>query len=279
MKLAITGTLNAPDTTPLVFRGPYEQIVPLAAKAGFDAIELHVQDSSHLDRKHLKELMEKNHISLSSIGTSPAYTMDHISLSHEDPAIRLSAVQRIKDHIITAADYRAVVIIGLIKGMIKDCSGKNVYISNLKQSFDELLPFAEERGVLVVLETINRYESDFLNTIKEGLDFIRQFPGDNLKLHIDTFHMNIEEADIPRAIKSAAGKIGHCHAADNDRWYPGHGHYNFAETFKTLSEINYDRFVAVECFMYPNQEEAARKAYKFLSNCMNNKGDYVQNAG
>jgi sugar phosphate isomerase/epimerase len=269
MKLSVTGALNASKTAPLVLRGAYEQIVPSAAKIGFEAIELHIHDSSVLDRTCLKKLMDENHITLSSIGTGSAYAKDHISLSSENPTIRLSAIQRIKDHIITAAEYNAVVIIGLIKGMVKDCSGREVFIANLRQSLEELLPFAEQNRTPLVLEIINRYESDFLNTIKEGLDFLRFFSGNYLKLHIDTYHMNIEEADIPGAIKSAAGKIGHCHVADNDRWYPGHGHYDFEETIKALSEINYDRALSVESFMYPNQEEAAQMAYGYLKACRN----------
>jgi sugar phosphate isomerase/epimerase len=269
MKLAVTGTLNAAENAPLVFRGAYEQIIPLAAKIGFEAIELHIHDSSVLDRTHLRELMEKNNITLSSIGTGSAYAKDHISLSSEDPAVRLNAIKRIKDHIITASEYNAVVIIGLIKGLIKDCSGKDKYIANLRQSLEDILPFAEQNNVLLVLEILNRYESDFLNTIKEGLDFLELFSSNCLKLHIDTYHMNIEEANIPRAIKSAGGKIGHCHVADNDRWYPGHGHYDFEETIKSLAEINYDRSLSIESFMYPNQEEAARVAYGYLKICRN----------
>jgi sugar phosphate isomerase/epimerase len=269
MRLAITGTLSAAETAPLVLRGPYEQIVPLAAKIGFEAMELHIHDSSVLDRQRLRELMDKNHITLASIGTGSAYVQDHISLSSEDTTVRSKAIERIREHVITAAGYNAVVIIGLIKGLVKDCPGKDAYIANLRQSLEELLPFVEQNKVPLVLEILNRYESDFLNTIKEGLDFIQFFSNDHLKLHIDTYHMNIEEADIPRAIKSANGKIGHCHIADNDRWYPGHGHYDFDETIKALSIINYDRVLSVESFMYPNQEEAARAAYNYLKTCEN----------
>jgi sugar phosphate isomerase/epimerase len=201
---------------------------------------------------------------LSSIGTGSAYVIDRTSLSSDDAAIREKAVRRIKDHIATASEYGAVVIIGLIKGLIKDCPGRETFIANLRNSVQELIPAAQKSGTPLVFEILNRYESDFLNTIKEGLQFIDCFSTDCLKLHIDTYHMNIEEADIQASIKSAKGKIGHCHIADNDRWYPGHGHFDFENTIRVLAETEYQGALSVESFMYPNPKEAALKAYVYL---------------
>lgn len=109
---------------------------------------------------------------------------------------------------------------------------------------------AEEAGKYQVyswgLEVINRYESDVINTVKEGLEFLEMVGSPWLQLHLDTYHMNIEESDIKKSIQSAKGKICHVHVADNDRWFVGHGHYDFAETLGALKEIGYTGAVSVD---------------------------------
>ena len=267
MKLAVTGKLEAGEKAPLVFRGPYETMIPKAAGIGYDAMELHIHDSSALNRDALKKLFASNRITLSSIGTGSAYAEEGLSLAGDDADIRARAVQRMREHIVTARDYDAVVIVGLIKGMIRDSRSRIDYDRNLKASLDELLPFAAENGVVLVVEILNRYESDWLNTIDEGLAFLEKYDSEHLKLHIDTYHMNVEESDIGFSIRKAKGKVGHCHIADSDRWYAGHGHYDFRETVEALRDIGYDRALSVESFMYPNPEESARRSLETLKQC------------
>lgn len=80
---------------------------------------------------------------------------------------------------------------------------------------------AERLGVLLAFEVIDRFESDWLNTVDEGLKLLDSFGSDALSLHLDTFHMNIEEPDCAESIRKAGKRIGHVHVADSDRWYPG----------------------------------------------------------
>jgi sugar phosphate isomerase/epimerase len=126
------------------------------------------------------------------------------------------------------------------------------------------LPAARQGGVTLVLEALNRYESDYLNSIEECARFIERFDREHVKLHIDTFHMNIEEDHISRNILAAGRRIGHVHVADSNRGYPGSGHYNFAETIAALRRVGYQGALAVECLGLPTPEEAARGAYRFL---------------
>ena len=86
-----------------------------------------------------------------------------------------------------------------------------------------------------------------------------------VELHIDTYHMNIEEADIGAAIGAAGGYIGHVHLADSDRWYPGHGHYDFQETFQALKDIGYDGPVAIECSNFPNEDVCGEKGLEYVT--------------
>ena len=270
MKLAVTGKNQAGEYAPLVFRGAYADMIAKAKKIGYDAMELHIHDSNTLDRRALKQLFEENRMTLSAIGTGSAYSEDQISLCSENLEKRAKAIKRVQDHIRTASDYGAVVIIGLIKGRICDCSSKEAYLKNLSSSLCECLKTAQEQNVVLVLEVINRYESDFLHTIGEGLAFISSFHSDFLQLHIDTFHMNIEETNIAEAIRSAKGKIGHCHIADSDRWYAGHAHYDFLDTVQALMDIGYEKALSVESFMFPNSEESAQRSLRTLKKCFVN---------
>ena len=111
--------------------------------------------------------------------------------------------------------------------------------------------------MLLAFEVIDRFESDWLNTVDEGLKLLDSFGSDALSLHLDTFHMNIEEPDCAESIRKAGKRIGHVHVADSDRWYPGHAHYDFASTFSALKEVGYERAVALESFLYPDPETAA----------------------
>lgn len=264
MKLAVTGKNQAAPSAPLVFRGPYEKMIPAAASIGYDAMELHIHDSAILDRGALKQLFCDNHLALSSIGTGSAYAEDGLSLSAADAGVRVRAMQRIEEHIETAREYGAVVIVGLIKGMVRDCPSREACLENLSASLRALMPKAEAANVPLVLEVLNRYESDFLNTIDETLGFVKPFGSKHLLLHIDTYHMNIEEADIGAAIRRANGWIGHCHIADSDRWYAGHGHFDFGETIQALKDIGYERALSVESFMFPDSVTSASKSYETL---------------
>lgn len=117
---------------------------------------------------------------------------------------------------------------------------------------------------MVVLEVINRYESDSYNTMNSTAEFISRFDTSLLKMHIDTFHMNMEESDMVQPIIQAKELIGHVHFADNNRMYPGAGCFDFKRVIHALNEINYTGHIAMECLPLPTSDEAARGAILHL---------------
>ena len=258
MIASITAIEAASWHTPLVLRGGFEQTIADAARLGYEGIELHLKDSDALDHAALAAALKRHGVRLTSIGTGPSYSQDRVFLTHDDPMVRAAALGRMKGHIRLAAEHGAVVIIGLIKGQRRDVADVAAYDARLDEAMLALAREAEVRGVKLVFEVIDRFESDWLNTVEEGLEYIGRFGTDALALHLDTFHMNIEEPSLPGAIRAAAGHIGHVHVADSDRWYPSHAHYDFPETFRALHEVGYDGAVALESFLYPDPETAAR---------------------
>lgn len=274
MKLSTTATdLDLRAQAPIVFRGGLGESFAKIRDIGYDGVEVHIHDSDTIDRSGLKRMLDQYGLSLTSIGTGTAYGKDRIFLSSEEESVRKRAIGRLKGHMVTASDYEhAVIIIGLVRGKVSDCSSREVYEENLIASLKECVKTAEELGVVLGIEVINRYESDYLNTNQESLLLLEKVGSENLKLHIDTYHMNIEEGNIYEAIRQAQGKICHVHIADNDRWYPGHGHYDFKETLRALKDIGYDKSLAVESLFYPESLYSAEKAYYHMKKLLEDEG-------
>ena len=143
-----------------------------------------------------------------------------------------------------------------------------------------LCKHAEKKGVTVCLEPLNRFETDFINTCDQGLKMIKDVGSPALKLHLDTFHMNIEEKNQAAAIKKAGKLLAHFHACGSDRGTPGNDHIDWKPIAKALQDVKYKGDVVIESFttdvkviaraaaiwrrMEPTTEEIATKGIKFL---------------
>lgn len=262
MRTSITAIEQAGWSTPLVLRGRFSDSIAQAARLGYEGIELHIMDSDRIDKSAICKALKENKIGLTSIGTGPSYSQQNIYMTSDRAEVREEAIRRMKGHIRFGAETGAVVIIGLMKGQKKDCLAPGRYEDYFNAGMECCIREAERLGVIIAFEVIDRFESDWLNTVEEGLNLLERFRSDQLKLHLDTFHMNIEEKNLGDCIRMAGKQIGHVHVADSDRWYPGHAHYDFKETFDALKEVGYQGAVAVESFLYPDPETAAELALK-----------------
>ena len=120
-------------------------------------------------------------------------------------------------------------------------------------SLIEICKYAEDKGVFVALEPLNRFETDFMNTCDQAKKMIADVCSPNLKIHLDTFHMNIEEKSSPQAILDAGDLLYHVHASENDRGTPGSGQVPWEGVKESLEKIGYDRWVAIESFTPDNK--------------------------
>lgn len=107
---------------------------------------------------------------------------------------------------------------------------------------------AKSADVDLVLEIVNRFETNLLNTTAQGLAFIEATGSDHVLLHLDTFHMNIEEANPAAAIRLAGDKIGYFHIGESNRGYLGDGVIDFDRMFDALLDIAYARDITFESF-------------------------------
>lgn len=268
MKISLAIAKEAGKNAPIVLRGCYAENIIKAAKIGYDFVEIHVNDPKTLDIHKIQRVCEENNIAVSTIGTGMGYTVDGLSFTDPDSSVRQKAVERIFEHIQVAKELNAKVIVGSMRGKVPNTSEYDKYEGYALDCFKAVMENAEKQSVIITLEAINRYETNFINNVYEGIRFIEKVGSEYLKLHIDTFHMNIEEKDLIESIKMAKATLGHVHFADSNRWYPGAGHLDFEAIISVLKEINYSGAIAFECLPLPTQEEAAVKGLEHVKQYM-----------
>jgi sugar phosphate isomerase/epimerase len=268
MKLSVTMAQAADEIAPIVFRGDYIENIKKASAMGYDSVEIHVNDPKTLDVEQILNACRKYNVDVSTIGTGMGYVIDRLSFTSPDEDIREKAVERILDHIDVAKKMGAKVIIGSIRGTIPDRSEYKKYQEYAIECTKKCLEKAEAKKVTLLIEAINRYETNFINTAEEGLEFVSKLNSEYIKIHLDTFHMNIEEDDMTKSIIMAGKHLGHMHFADSNRWYPGKGHINFKNVLKALKRIEYNGSIAFECLSLPRQDQAAISALKYIRDLM-----------
>lgn len=265
MKLSLTIAKDVSENFPVLLRGDYVENIKKASQLGYDCVEIHVRDPRELNLDEILSTCEENHVTISTLGTGLGYVVDRLSFTNPDKEVREKAVARILDHIEVARKLGAKVIIGSMRGSIPDKSEYKKYEAFALECFEKCLSEAENKGVTLLIEAINRYETNFINTVEEALEFIEKTGSRYLKVHVDTFHMNIEEGDMAESIKTAGSLLGHVHFADSNRRYPGMGHIDFKKIIKALKDAGYNGAIAFECLPYPTEEEAAKGAIENIN--------------
>ena len=226
---------------------------------GCQGVEIHFRCAEDLDPQAVKRLIEEYGLGVPTLGTGMA-AGDGLSFGDPRPQIRARTVERVRGHIEFAAEIGSAVTIGILSGKL----GEGAAAERLRrraqalECLAEVCEVARSAGVTVLLEPLNRYECDYINTLADGMNVAAEIAAPNLKLLADTFHMNIEEADLVASLKAAGSSIGHVHLADTNRQAPGHGHLDVAGILQTLDEIRYQGYLSFEVFPLPNASVAIR---------------------
>jgi 5-keto-L-gluconate epimerase len=265
MKYSIAIAPQALDGYPAIYRDDLFENVKKAYRFGYAGIEWHLRRPDLREAEKLKRLSEDLRMPVTSIGTGLSCVIDGLTLMHTDREVRIQAVERLKEFIDLGRMLESVMIVGSMKGKIPADEKAEKYRTYLAESLDEILDCAEQKGVTVVLEVLNRYETNLLNTCEQMHEFVQQMKSPRLKTHIDTFHMNIEETDIIKSIEICRDTLGHVHFSDSNRCFPGAGHIDFKPIVQKLGEIGYPGCIAVECLPFPDPDTAAKRAIAHLS--------------
>jgi len=265
MKKSIVISTQPTKFSALAFKEDFENSVKKVAELGFDGAELAVRNPKDLKVDDVINILKENNLEVPAIGTGQAYGEEGLSFSDPDEVVRKTAVERIKDQILFASHFDAQVIIGLIRGIIVEKVNKTKAEKWTIDCLRKCTEFAKEYNIRLTLEPVNRYESNFINTLNEGVEFIKRVGASNLGLLADTFHMNIEEVSIYDSIVQAKDYITHVHFADSNRWAPGCGHLDFATIVQTLKKINYQGYVSAEILPLPDSDSCALLTAKTLN--------------
>lgn len=263
-KYAAAAAQDAPKTVPILFTGDICDCLRNAAAVGFDAIEYHARESTEFDYDVIRKTMEDTGCKISMMSTGRLYTQGGFSLTSEDPQKEKTAVDGILRYIDMAAELGAGIVIGLARGSIKDASSREAYFERLSRNLRLLDAVASEKGVPINIEAINHYETDACMSAMETVAYLNANNFKNCYVHLDTFHMLLEEEDYPKAIRIAGKRLGYFHLADTTRWYPGSGYMDFKTILKTLYEINYNGYLSIECFPHEDAISTAIKGLKYL---------------
>ncbi len=262
MKWSMVVSAQPSSFSALAYSGALTDHVNKVADLGFDGVELAVRNPERIDVEYLKTLLRHRRLAVAAIGTGQAFSDDKLSFTDADAAIRQAAVERILAHQKLASELDTLVIIGLIRGKSVAAVGREQAETWLVESLRHCA--AAWPKVRMVIEPINRYETELINTVASGLAFLDRIGADNVGLLLDTFHMNIEETSFQQSIQMAGERIFHFHVADSNRWYPGAGHIPFADILYCLQQADYRGFVSAEILPQPDPDTAARETIEYF---------------
>jgi sugar phosphate isomerase/epimerase len=264
MKLSVVLSVQPAQFQAATFKGDLESNLARIAALGYEGVELAIRDPKLVDPDYLERITQKYNLKVPAIGTGQAWGEEGLSFTNPDPLIRRNAIERVKSHIPVASRFNAVIIIGLIRGIVKPGVEQEQAELWLCDALQECSLAAQPDGVRLALEPINRYETTLINNTAQGRELIKKVGEVNFGLLLDTFHMNIEESQIEESIHFCGDQIFHFHVADSNRWYPGAGHLNFKTILESLIKLGYRGWVSGEFIPKPDAETAAERNIAFL---------------
>ncbi len=218
-------------------------------KWGFETVEIPVEDPSHIDPAAVKAAAAKAGIAIGSLCACMGPGRDFRGSAADQKA---GAIY-IKKLIDQAAAMGCPKIIGPIYSVVGKADAVEpaeqkkqfaLVVKNLKP----LAKYAEQKGILLCIEPLNRFETDFVNTCDQGLKLVKAVGSKAVKLHLDTFHMNIEEKNQAASILKAGKALAHFHACGSDRGTPGGDHIDWPPIVAALKKIGYTGDIVIESF-------------------------------
>lgn len=224
-------------------------LAPKVKSMGFDILEISVEEPALIDVKAVKQALRENQ--LDAIVCGAFGPNRNLCSSEAEP--RENARKYILQLIEAAAELGSETVCGPMysavgKDHIDDPVERRKEWQRAVAGVQEMAQAARPHGVRLAMEPLNRFETDMINVVSQGLEFIDETGMENVGLHLDTFHMHLEEKDSAAAIRQAGSKVFHFHACENDRGIPGTGQVRWTEIAGALKDIDYQGSVVIESF-------------------------------
>ena len=261
LSIAIASETALPSAF-VVFRG-FEDSILKASELGYDGIELALKNAGEIDRSLLQSLLDKTGLEVSCISTGQVFAETGLMFTDANVEKRKEVVRIFREFIDLASDFGQLVNIGRVRGRIEE-DGVDAAERRFIEIIHELCDYAAAKRVRLILEPVNRYEINFINSVEEGVGLIKKADRHNLKLMPDVFHMNIEDVKIGEELSRNIDHIAYVHIADSNRLAPGWGHTDFEDIFSHLKTAKYDSWLSIEILPKPEPYLAAKQAIDFL---------------
>jgi D-psicose/D-tagatose/L-ribulose 3-epimerase len=214
---------------------------------GFDGVEIPIFAGDDAHYQKLRRKLDELQLQSSTV----AVATPEASAISSDPAIRKAATQRLKTIVRHSAILGADILCGPFHQALGVFSGTGPTEEEFKFAADvhrEVADEAQRQGLCLAIESLNRFECYFLNTIGAAVAYVRRVAHPNFKTMFDTFHANIEEEDLRKAFSANAAEIAHVHVSNNDRGVPGRGHIDFQGIFQAIKSSGYNGWLTIEAF-------------------------------
>ncbi|MBN7794291.1 sugar phosphate isomerase/epimerase family protein [Microbacterium esteraromaticum] len=223
-----------------------ERAVRKTAEAGFDLIEFPLMDPFAFDVGAARRALDEHGLAVSaSLGLS-----DATDVTSDDPAVVAAGEALLMRAVDVLADLGGTHFCGVIYSAMKKymLPVSEASVARSQRSIARVVDHAASRGVQVSLEVVNRYETNVLNTARQAVEYVGQVGRPGLGIHLDTYHMNIEESDMTAPVLDAAELLRYVHIGESHRGYLGTGTVDFDAFFKALGRIGYDGPIVFESF-------------------------------
>jgi D-psicose/D-tagatose/L-ribulose 3-epimerase len=226
-----------------------KQLAPRIKGMGFDWIEFPIEGLSDFDYKQAGQIARDLGMGVSACA---AMGPDR-DLIHEDKAIRDNGMAYIRHCIEALHTMGANNLVGPIYSAVgrvwqQTADERKKDVDLLVEQLTALAKDAENRGVVLCVEPLNRFETSFINTHEQVIEVVDRVNQPGCRVMLDTFHMNIEEKSLGMAIRATGTRLAHFHACENDRGAPGSGNVTWTQVAQALSDIGYDGPIVIESF-------------------------------
>jgi sugar phosphate isomerase/epimerase len=251
---------------PLLFAGDLNRGLRIAGELGFEVVELSLRAPADIDLVALKRLLRDSGLAVSALATAQACLFDSLCLTSDQASVREATVKHLQAEIALASELGSAIIFGGIRGRLE--GEPAVQAGRRAAALDAMARCAHHAagmGVEILIEPINRYETNFINTTDEAIALLDELKLPGLSILLDTFHMNIEEVSITDAIRQTGSRLGYMHLVDSNRRAPGQGHLPFDSILHVLDDIGFAGPLVAEVMPLPDDETAARHTAKFWS--------------
>jgi D-psicose/D-tagatose/L-ribulose 3-epimerase len=222
------------------------------SEMGFDGIEIPTFDG-RLDSDRIKDVLDSFSIEKKLSPIIIGGGLSKTNIASENLSTRRAGIEYLKRCVSLCSELGGSLVCGPLYTAVGEFGGlteserEKIYQS-VSRSFKDLCNFARNNRIRIALEPLCRYDTHLVNTTAQGMKLIEMIDEENVGLLLDTFHLNIEEKSVSRAIRTVRDKLFHFHASENDRGTPGSGQIRWDQVARSLDQINYEEWIGIESF-------------------------------